>query len=78
MPKFFFHVSDGGEYAINDEGICLPCVEDAQLEAIRLAAGEMRHTADRVVRHGGWSVLVADETGAPVFEFSATISAARN
>jgi hypothetical protein len=66
MPRYFFHVHDGQEMP-DREGVELPGLDEARMQAITTAGEIIRQHPDVIWNAGEWQMDVTDETGAPVF-----------
>ena len=62
MPRYHFHVHDE-RGIVDEEGIDLPDLPTAQMEAIRLTGGMLLDDASLVHSYAGWHVSVADPDG---------------
>ena len=66
MPRYFFHVFDGHELDLDEEGTDLADLEEARRLSL-IAAGDMLQDAVRQLGVGDqWTMRVIDETGRPV------------
>ena len=65
MPRFFFHLRDG-ESAEDPDGMYLPDVRTARLEAIRSARDIMAEHVRRGKLDLSFSIEVTDEHGEPI------------
>lgn len=62
MPRYLFQVHDGHETP-DVEGLDLPNIEAARIEAIHLAGDLLRQCAARFTPGADWRVSVMDPTG---------------
>ncbi len=65
MPRFYFHVRDGGEF-IDREGHEFPNPEKAREEAVISAGEAIRDLGKQFGAGGEWRMDVTDESGAAV------------
>lgn len=77
MPRFHFNIYDGVT-ALDREGIALPDLDAARVEAIRFAGESLRDDAHRLRLGEDWHMDVTDETGLILFrlDFNVFASAA--
>ena len=66
MSRYFFCVRDG-EDRPDESGTELRGLEQARIEAVRLAAGLLEDDPEWFVQGQPWAVDVMDESGATVF-----------
>lgn len=71
MPRYFFHSRDGVAYR-DPNGLELPDMDAAGLEAMRYLAEIIRDDAAEVWRAGDLQLTIADEHGAELCVFSVT------
>ena len=69
MPRYFFNVHDGKEIS-DDEGLELPDLKAARIEAIGLAGRILADDAHRIGLGEDWSMDVEDERGVIVFQLA--------
>ena len=66
MPRWYFHIHDGKEATLDQEGTELPDLvtahEEALIAARELMSGGLHHGTD----WSRWRFEIADETGAPI------------
>lgn len=74
MPRYFFDTQDGQAVA-DAEGVELPNLAAAEIEAVRLAGELLREHAEEFWRSRVFSVSVTDQHG--VGQFVITIAGAR-
>lgn len=72
MPRYLFHVHDE-KNILDEEGIDLPDLATAQMEAVRLAGGMLLDDASLVHTHAGWHVSVEDLNGSPLLRVEVNI-----
>ena len=66
MPRYHFNSADG--YIDSDaEGVVLPDIQAARLEAVRYAGELLRDEPDRLWQNGQWSIDVTDDAGERIF-----------
>jgi hypothetical protein len=73
MPQYHFHVYDGRPVK-NVNGIELPNIQAARVEALRLAAETIRDAAERADLGDAWRVEVLDEVGLMLFRMDFLIA----
>ena len=66
VPRFFFDVHDGVS-SPDAEGIDLPDLRCAQVEAVRLAGAVLIHDVEQFWRAARWSVTVREAGGRRLF-----------
>lgn len=71
MPRFFFDVQDGHS-SRDDEGVELPDVQAARLQAAEMAGRLLSDTAQRFWDHGELTVVVRGEEGLVLFAVAMT------
>ena len=72
MPRYHFHIHD--EHGLLDEeGIDLPNLASAQMEAVRLAGAMLLDDASLIHNQDGWHLSVVDTDGAPLLRVEVTI-----
>lgn len=71
MPRYFFHLHDGGSYP-DEVGQELPDEEAVRLEAMNALPDIARDTIPKDGDKQGYMILVTDENGTAVY--SATLS----
>jgi hypothetical protein len=67
MPRYYFHVIDGREI-IDHEGIELPGLGEARVEAIQTAGAILRDEGDKFWNGTEWHMNVTDAAGQPVLK----------
>ena len=65
MPRYFFHVSDGAEFP-DPEGVVLPDVSAARVQAIETAGAMLKEHGPTFWGGGEWRMTVADQSGETV------------
>ena len=74
MPRHFFHIFENGESTLDDTGLEFDTAEQVQFEAMRvlpeIARDEVPADGDRQA----FTVLVADESGHPVYTATLTFA----
>ena len=66
MPRWYFHIHDGKEATLDQEGTDLPDLITAHEEAL-IVARELMSNGPRDGRdRSRWRFEIADETGAPI------------
>jgi hypothetical protein len=65
MPRFYFHVDDGGHVIPDRDGFVLPDIRAVRAEAIS-AAGEMIRDLHRALTTSEWRMDVTNAAGQPV------------
>lgn len=75
MPRYFFHVEDGRSFPDLD-GVELPDLDAARIEAVRLLGGMLRDEAETFWQGDDWRMSVADAGGMALFtiDFMATMA----
>jgi len=68
VPKFFFHLQDGPERLVDEEGLSLPDVEAAWYQVIRSGRELISHRLAGSALFRDERFQVEDETGCPVIE----------
>ena len=72
MPRYHFHIHD--EHGLLDEeGIDLPNLASAQMEAVRLAGAMLLDDASLIHKQDGWHLSVVDTDGAALLRVEVTI-----
>ncbi|WP_458094246.1 DUF6894 family protein [Roseomonas sp. WA12] len=66
MPRYFFHVHDV-QSSPDTEGIDLPSVTAAQVEAVRFSGEVLRGSAETFWNAGQWTLEVTDSAGLTLF-----------
>jgi hypothetical protein len=66
MPRFYFHLHDGGGCLKDEEGLSLPDAEAAWYQAVRSARDLIRANLHLGCSWEGQSVAIEDEDGLPV------------
>lgn len=66
MPHFYFHIFDGRD-RLDQDGVDLPDVAAARLEAVRLSGLALSEDASRLVRRERWTLDVTDWHGRVVY-----------
>ena len=75
MARYYFNVRDGS--SLDDhEGVELSDLGAARQEALRIAAGLLRDSADEIWALSEWSMHVADSTGKEVITLRFSASSA--
>ena len=72
MPRYHFNIHDE-KGLLDEEGIDLPDLATAQMEAIRLTGAMLLDDASLVHSHEGWHVSVADPAGSPLLRVEVVI-----
>lgn len=66
MNRYFFNTQDG-EAVLDVDGVELPDIAHAQIEAVKLMGELLREHAEEFWRTRNFAVTVADEEGATLF-----------
>lgn len=66
MERFLFSLADGDPH-IDDEGLALPDVRAARLEAARFLGDALHARAEEFWRDGRWVLTVTDAQGLVLF-----------
>ena len=66
MPRFYFDVHDG-TVTIDDEGTELPDIDEARIQATKLAGILLSDNAEQFWNGEEWKVSVRDENGVRLF-----------
>lgn len=69
MKRYFFDIREGDELAVDEEGILLPDIEAAEIEAAKSLADVVRDRASANTSRQV-TIEVRDESGATVAELS--------
>ncbi|MGN8545352.1 hypothetical protein [Bradyrhizobium sp. CCBAU 53421] len=69
MKRYFFDIREGDELAVDEEGILLPDIEAAEIEAAKSLADVVRDRAGANTSRQV-TIEVRDESGAAVAELS--------
>lgn len=72
MPRYHFHIHDE-KGLLDEEGIDLPNLACAQMEAVRLAGAMLLDDASLIHNQDGWHLSVADANGLPLLRVEVTI-----
>jgi hypothetical protein len=70
MPLYFFDVDDGSEHSPDIEGVDLPNLRAAQVEATALAGEMLRDRQHEFWDVRSWTMTVTDEQGATLLVIS--------
>jgi len=69
MPRFYFHTRRGQMTVLDQEGVDLPDITDAEDEAKRRAQAIVASEAPKGVPVTNGKIIVDDDNGQTVFEF---------
>jgi len=73
MPRFHFNIHDGVT-AIDRRGRELSGLDEARLEAVRMAGTLMKSEGMRIALGEDWRLEVVDEAGLMLFKFDLFVS----
>lgn len=69
MPRFHFHTVDG-KRLYDEDGCILANLQEARIEAVRLAGAMLRHEPEQLWKSGSWRVEVTNDAGRLLFTFT--------
>ena len=75
MPIYFFDSQDGGRHK-DLEGVDLPNLDTAKLEAVKMAGEMLRDYPNQLWRSHGWRVTVRDQEHQTLFVIRVAAGAA--
>lgn len=73
MTRYFFDLSNGQVW-VDEEGVDLPDLETAKLEAARYLAEMLREHHETFSADGEWQLSVRDDSGLSLFTFTLFMS----
>lgn len=73
MPRYHFHIHDD-KGLLDEEGIDLPDLAGAQMEAVRLAGAMLLDDASLIHDQNVWQLSVVDSDGTPLLRVEVTVS----